>query len=285
MSALLMGRVFYASLPGHLKLLLLALADHANDDGTGIHVGQARLARKVGASERAVRTGLATLADLGYIERLEKGGRRGSETRPSTYRVIVDALPSDAEIKGQPEDAAGWPTGSGVPVGTTPTGSSALPNRKQASAEPSVEPSVRTPPESSLASLESSLPPQGGRAQKPPDEIFEALFVLEAGEPYSPEARRRLTRKAAAALNAAAAEVREAGTSADELRAAIAAWPRVMGSATCTAHAVAKHLPRLLAAAKGAVFRAQPEGSIDQIAAEAERLYAERTGERKEAAG
>jgi DNA-binding transcriptional MocR family regulator len=100
------------------------------------------------------------------------------------------------------------------------------------------------------------------------DPIYETLFALETGEAYSAEARSRLTRKAADALNAAAAEIRATGISRDELRAAIAAWPRVMGDATCTAHAVAKHLPRLRAAARGLVAR---RSEFDEVAAEVER--------------
>lgn len=119
----------------------------------------------------------------------------------------------------------------------------------------------------------SRAAPRSVRSGAPRDGVWEALYLVETGEPYRPEARSRLTRKAAHALNAAAAEIRATGIDEAELRAAIAAWPRVMGDATCTAHAVAKHLPRLRAAARGLVAR---RGEIDEVAAEVERRLAAR---------
>ena len=59
------------------KLLLLALADHANDSGIGIYPGNARLARKVGLKERQLQYLLAHLENHGLIRRenYAKGGR------------------------------------------------------------------------------------------------------------------------------------------------------------------------------------------------------------------
>jgi hypothetical protein len=269
MSALLMGRAFYADLPGNLKLVLIALADHANDDGTGIHVGQARLAAKCSVSTRTMRASLARLRDLGYITRVRRGrgpgrGHDGELGSPDVYQLNVEMLPQIA-----PANPAG---ANGSPEKTPEVGDKTA----EAGFRLTISRTTSTtPPEISLASLARSLPPRAARGgerapmQRPPDPIWEELFLVEAGEPYSPEARRRLTRKAAASLNTAAAEIRATGISAEELRRAIAAWPRVMGDATCTAHAIAKHLPRLLAAARGVVLRGPPAGSIAAAVAEA----------------
>jgi hypothetical protein len=266
MSALLMGRAFYADLPGNLKLVLIALADHANDDGTGIHVGQARLAAKCSVSTRTMRASLARLRDLGYITRVRRGrgpgrGHDGELGSPDVYQLNVQMLPQIA-----PANPAG---ANGAAEKTPEVGDKTA----EADFRLTISRTISTtPPESSLTSFESSLPPHGGgRAPRgrAPDPIWEELFLVDVGEPYSPEARRRLTPKAAAALNSAAAEIRATGISAEELRRAIAAWPRVMGDATCTAHAVAKHLPRLLAAARGVVLRGPPAGSIAAAVAEA----------------
>lgn len=70
MSIHLMAAAFYTELPGHLKLLLLALCDDAADDGRGVCVGQARLARKTGATDRTVRSNLRELERLGWLRRL-----------------------------------------------------------------------------------------------------------------------------------------------------------------------------------------------------------------------
>lgn len=51
-------------------LVLLALADYANDDGTGAYPKQSTLATKTRLSERHVRRVLAALEDKTYIERM-----------------------------------------------------------------------------------------------------------------------------------------------------------------------------------------------------------------------
>jgi biotin operon repressor len=144
MSGLVMGRVFYTDLPAHLKLTLLALADHAEDDGTGIFVGQARLARKTGASERAVRGHIAELRELGLIEKVGRVGSRGSDK----HRVAVERLPTSEQIAlmfsaprpAELADRQNLPTGS--EASPRPATRRSSTGNSQA-AEPSVEPSVQ----------------------------------------------------------------------------------------------------------------------------------------------
>jgi hypothetical protein len=99
MSVRLLGRAFYADLPAPLRLLLLALADEAADDGTGVCIGQRRLAAKTGAAERTVRHNLARLRELGYVRRLED---LHPLYRTDQYEIVVDRLPSTT-----PADIAG----------------------------------------------------------------------------------------------------------------------------------------------------------------------------------
>ena len=148
MSALLMGRVFYTDLPTHLRFCLLALADHANDDGQSIFVGQARLARKLGVSDRSVRSQLAELRELGWIERTQgaKGPGRGNKAgSPDHYRILVDKLPGTDAINAIMETPE---TSSALSEQETPeaddrkTGSPLPKDRKPTSREPSVQPSV-----------------------------------------------------------------------------------------------------------------------------------------------
>lgn len=89
-----MGRVFYTELPLHLKMTLLALADVAEDDGTRVMLGQQRLARKVGASDRAVRRHLGDLRDLGFVTKTGRVGARGQDV----HRIVVEALPTHEQI-------------------------------------------------------------------------------------------------------------------------------------------------------------------------------------------
>jgi hypothetical protein len=105
---------------------------------------------------------------------------------------------------------------------------------------------------------------EGGSGGKPPDAIFEALFELDTGLAYSAENRSTLTKDAAGVLNRAASQIRATGISPDGLRAAIGAWPSLFDEATCTAAAVKKHLPRLVAASNGAIAR-RSENQRDKL--------------------
>ncbi len=81
MSGLLMGRAFYFDLRPRQKLLLLAIADHANDDGFGSHPSQARLAQKVGCTRRHVHNMLRELESIGLVEVLDRGDGAGLTAR------------------------------------------------------------------------------------------------------------------------------------------------------------------------------------------------------------
>jgi len=94
MSGLLQGKVYYTTLPAHLRFTLAALADEADDEGHGVFIGQARLARKIGAGERTVRRNLGELRDLGYITRLDQPSPYGTDQ----YEVVVSMLPDDRSI-------------------------------------------------------------------------------------------------------------------------------------------------------------------------------------------
>jgi len=94
MSAYLMGRVFYTDLALPLKMTLLALADVADDDGSRVMLGQARIARKVGCSERTARRHLAELRKLGYLAKEGRVGPHGQDRQ----RIAVDVLPTHEQI-------------------------------------------------------------------------------------------------------------------------------------------------------------------------------------------
>lgn len=75
-----MGHAFYFDLEPRQKLLLLAIADHANDDGFGAYPGQGRLAEKAGCSERHVRRLLTILENSDLLEVVQQGDGRGHTT-------------------------------------------------------------------------------------------------------------------------------------------------------------------------------------------------------------
>jgi len=122
-SVRLLGRAFYAPLPSHLKLTLLALCDEANDQGLGIFIGQKRLAEKVGSTDRTVRSNLAALREAGYIVREEERHPRWGTDQ---YEIVVAKLPEEpsAETSSAPEvgriaDRKSSVVSTGSPLPTT----------------------------------------------------------------------------------------------------------------------------------------------------------------------
>jgi hypothetical protein len=109
-------------LPGPQKLLLLALADHAGEDGK-CYPGQMRLAEKCGVTDRSIRATIGKLEDTGLVARERRTRDNGSRT-------------SDLYELALPEESSG-------PNRKLTSG----PNRKPTSApEPSVvEPSDKHP--------------------------------------------------------------------------------------------------------------------------------------------
>lgn len=81
-----MSAVFDLDLPSSEKLVLLAMADHARDDGTGCYPSVDRLARKSSLSRRGVQKIARRLEQAGLIEPSKVSrGRRSTE-----YRITLD---------------------------------------------------------------------------------------------------------------------------------------------------------------------------------------------------
>lgn len=100
MSALLMGQVFGLAVDEDLKLTLLALADHADDDGTSVRPSIARIAWKIGSGDRnanseyknhrTVQRHFKTLIGLKALIPI----RKAAQHRPTEYRLDLSVLPS-----------------------------------------------------------------------------------------------------------------------------------------------------------------------------------------------
>jgi hypothetical protein len=184
------------------------------------------------------------LVKAGYSTRQQKNGADGRFT--TFYTVTPFSAGSEASTVGLP-----------------PTGSPST-----------VEPATGSPftvveaPDVEPLDVDTQSKDLAPRKRNP---IYEILFLLEAGLEYSTENNETLTPTSRGALNKAAAEIKGTGISPDELMAAIQAWPIVMGDATCTANAIAKHLPRLRAAARGSVARKHAPTDFDRTMAELER--------------
>lgn len=107
MSAKLMGRAFDFELPPRLKLLLLAIADHANDDGL-CYPSQKRLATKVSCSERQIRNLLTTLVSENLLEIVERGNGRGKANlyllpwAVKEEKAEISSIKAETAIAAQP---------------------------------------------------------------------------------------------------------------------------------------------------------------------------------------
>lgn len=76
MSVRMMAKVWNLDLPQPLKLLALAMADWADDQGQGIYPSVAYVAWKVGASERTIQRQLRKLESLGLLQVESTRGHR-----------------------------------------------------------------------------------------------------------------------------------------------------------------------------------------------------------------
>jgi hypothetical protein len=122
------------------RLVLLAIADCASEDGGNAYPSNVELQRKAALSERAVRDAVAGLMKLGELDVSINGGRRGT----NMYRIIM--TPCERSI---PAESA--PPKKDAPAGSAPQEGQDLPLPPAESApgtvlEPSLEPSGSTSP-------------------------------------------------------------------------------------------------------------------------------------------
>jgi DNA-binding transcriptional ArsR family regulator len=95
MSIEVMTKVWKTSLPTGEKMVLLVLADHANDDGSDSWPGIATIARKASMSERTVQRHLGALQDAGLITITRQGGgnkKTRDDRRPNRYDIDLKAV-------------------------------------------------------------------------------------------------------------------------------------------------------------------------------------------------
>lgn len=136
------------------RLVLVALADHASYDGTGAWPSKARLATRLGSSERSVQRALARLEALGLIVR---GDQRivshiPGNRRPTVWTLRLGSRANHDEPKDETPALVEEPRGdsSVTPAGETPVtprgDTSGAPGETPVSPKPTTEPSKRTPP-------------------------------------------------------------------------------------------------------------------------------------------
>ncbi len=122
-------------LPASTKLVALVMATYAARDGSRIFPGVARLAATTGLSERTVRTALGNLREVGLIERVYPGGRRGQMAFADVHRLAIPAdLMDRVPMLNPDEDKV--PNRQQLPPGK-PSGG--VPNRQMSAAQPATD--------------------------------------------------------------------------------------------------------------------------------------------------
>ncbi len=102
MSAKMMGKVFGLDVGPGMKLLLVAFADHADDDGDHCWPSVGYLAWKTSLSERQVRRMIKQLRDEGVLIPVERegGGFRRSVVYQLDLRPLATKEPFRREREG-----------------------------------------------------------------------------------------------------------------------------------------------------------------------------------------
>lgn len=101
------ARVWESDLPPNLKIVLLAIVDHADDDGRNAYPSQETIARKTGYSVRQVKRIVAELKDKGLIDvGCASLPNRATLRQPNVYTIIVQPVKTDPV---DPEPSRGHP--------------------------------------------------------------------------------------------------------------------------------------------------------------------------------
>jgi len=204
MAVSLIASAFRAEVPSVSKLVLLALADSANDDDGGCWFLMKTLCAKTSLSERCVREHLGNLERVGYLRREFRPGRStvfflsldklGVEPRVSRGGVDVSTpAPGAAPFLGTPARRAGTPA-PGAPT-PAPGASTPAPGAPISVSYPVLYP-LTNPPE--VGRAKNALP--GSRNPEAGTRSPEGLARGGAGAPdpepeYPPEHRREMIRR------------------------------------------------------------------------------------------
>jgi hypothetical protein len=144
------------------RLVLLAIADCASEDGSNAYPSTAELMRKTGLSERGVQGAIGSLVALGELFVSRNGGPRGC----NRYRVIM-ATPQDLPLQIVPPagNAGADPAGG---AGDAPAQDAPPQETTETPADPA--PGTVLEPPKKISSTKRST---SGRAAKPKPEPFD----------------------------------------------------------------------------------------------------------------
>lgn len=115
MSIRLMSDVWRTDLPTTEKMVLLVIADHANDEGTQSYPSQATIAEKASISIRTVQRAVNTLWEQGYVRVFKHAGGSANcreDRRPHLYQINIAKLRGDS-VTARKSDGATLTTSTG----------------------------------------------------------------------------------------------------------------------------------------------------------------------------
>lgn len=206
------------------KLVLLALADHANGDGY-CWPSMNRIAEMTGISQRQVSNHVTTLAGLGLVAKADRR-RHGGQYRGWSYVV-------------------GPTSGSELPV-VEPTGGSQLP--AASGSELPVTGGSELPVLTISENRKGTTPSQRAR-----DMLFEKVVEV-CGHDLA-----TLTKSERGRINRAVKEIREAGGTPERVDDAVRAWRARYPEAALTPTALSAHWSTLAAGVPRRSSRPEPE--------------------------
>ena len=221
MSVKVMSWVWEQDLPTTKKMLLLAIADHADDEGNNAWPSKARLAKKVGVETNRIRTLLRELEIDGWLKtHKQRGGTLNTPTdrRPNLYSIIMErGLPHDAPLattseRGLPHDAP-----RGLPH-DAPRG---------------------LPHEPLTISNTSNTSFGSQKRTRKPDTIFDAVVSVCGLDPTV------MTSSARGAVNKAVKELRDVEATAETIVQVADAYRKKWPELSISPSAIAKHYPSL----------------------------------------
>ena len=207
------------------KLILLRLADQANDDGK-CWPGKESISWHCECSKQTVRRALRDLERDGFIK----------TTRPSESkrRTNLYWLQIDGGTDCTPPGVTEYPPG----------GSQSTPN-------PYLEPSMN-PQKPCPANAEASAEPYQKKPDRPRDPIWDTLMEVCGIETTA------IPQSARGGYNRAVKELKEVGATPDQIRNRASRWHKVYSGATLTPTALVKHWASLA----GSQPKKQSEGRI-----------------------
>jgi Helix-turn-helix domain len=191
-SASLMGSVYGIELSHPQQAILLAMADHAQDDGTDVFPSIARLAWKTGYDDRQVKRIIKDLRAEGVLVEVAPPAQH----RPTEYRIDLEAATKKPSFESKKARGDISDRGDiGDPRGDISDPPGVTPRPPEPSREPSEEPPPTSPPaiksklseeiDSVWATYVVVMNPRGrGRELQPDDRkiIRKALKVGDVGE-------------------------------------------------------------------------------------------------------